>query len=251
MIPPMLRLRTALGFAILACSDGPVAPQQLGTRVLFIGNSLTYTNDLPHMVQVLAESAGTPLVTAMAAEAGMSLEDHWTRGRARAMVASGRWDVVVLQQGPSARRSSRENLREWALRWAGAIREVSAEPVVYMPWPESQQTSAFDAVSTSYRLAAEVTDASLVPGGEAWAAVSRRDPALALYRGDGLHPSRLGTYVAAVAVWARLTGRPAAEAPAALLLDDGPLVLEAAQAAVVREAVTEALQTAPLQAASR
>ena len=239
----MLRTLVALALASIACTDDPVGPgARLGTRILFIGNSLTYTNDLPDMVRVLAESAGTPLVTAMAAEAGMSLEDHWTRGRARAMVASGRWDVVVLQQGPSALPSSRENLRQWAERWAAAIRDAGAVPVVYMPWPESWRRSAFDSVSLSYHVAAEAASAPLVPGGDAWLAAWRQDPALELYGGDGFHPSRLGTYVVAVATWARLTGRPAAEAPAALLLDDGPLVVEAAQAAVVREAVAEVLR---------
>ena len=239
----MLRLLAALALATLACTDDPpVAPGGVGTRVLFIGNSLTYTNDLPAMVRVMGESAGTPLVTGMVAEAGMSLEDHWSRGGARAAVASGRWDVVVLQQGPSALASSRENLREWAVRWAAAIREAGATPVVYMPWPESYRMSAFDSVSMSYRLAAEVTGSPLVPGGEAWQAAWRRDPTLALYGGDGFHPSRLGTYVVAVAAWSRLTGRPASEAPAALTLGDGPLVVEAGRAAVVREAVGEVLQ---------
>ena len=238
----MLRLIAAFALASIACSDDIVGPsRQLGTRVLFIGNSLTYTNDLPAMVQVMAESAGTPLVTAMAAEAGMSLEDHWTRGRARAMLASGRWDVVVLQQGPSALPSSRENLRQWAERWAAAIREAGAVPVVYMPWPESWRASAFDSVSFSYHVAAEAASAPLIPGGDAWQAAWRRDSALALYGGDGFHPSRLGTYVVAVAAWARLTGRPPREAPAALQLDDGPLVVEPAQAALVREAVAEVL----------
>ena len=242
----MLRALCTLALATLACAhDPPLAPSALGTRVLFIGNSLTYTNDLPAMVRVLAESAGTPLVTAMVAEPGMSLQDHWSRGDARAAVASGRWDVVVLQQGPSALPSSRENLREWAVRWAAAIRDAGATPVIYMPWPESYRMSAFDSVSMSYRLAAEVTGAALVPGGEAWQAAWRRDPTLALYGGDGFHPSRLGTYVVAVAAWSRWTGRPPSAAPAALQLGDGPLVLEAERAAVVRAAVGEVLATGP------
>jgi hypothetical protein len=240
----MLRTLAALALATLACTqDPPTGPTgELGSRVLFIGNSLTYTNDLPAMVRVMAESAGTPLVTGMVAEAGMSLEDHWSRGDARAMVASGRWDVVVLQQGPSALPSSRENLRQWAGRWAAAIREAGAVPVVYMPWPESWRMSAFDSVSLSYHVAAEVASAPLVPGGDAWQAAWRRDSSLALYGGDGFHPSRLGTYVVAVAAWARLTGRPAAEAPVALELGDGPLVVDAARAAVVRASVAEVLR---------
>ena len=123
----MLRLLAAFALATLACSDEPpVAPQgQLGTRVLFIGNSLTYTNDLPDMVRVMADSAGTPLVTGMAAGGGMSLEDHWTQGDAREMVASRRWDVVVLQQGPSALPSSGANLLEYTVKWAAAIRAAT------------------------------------------------------------------------------------------------------------------------------
>jgi hypothetical protein len=172
----------------------------------------------------------------------VSLEDHWGSVETRDAVASGRWDVVVLQQGPSAWPSSRANLREWTVRWAGAIREVGATPVVYMPWPESWRASAFDSVSRSYREAAEAASAPLVAGGDAWQAAWRRDPSLALYGPDGFHPSRLGTFVVAVATWSRLTGRPASEAPMALQLWDGPLVLTPAQAATVRGAVAEVMR---------
>jgi hypothetical protein len=238
----MLRLLAVLAFASLACTHDPQAPAAHGTRVLFIGNSLTYTNDLPEMVRVLAESAGTPLVTGMIAVGGRSLEDHWNDRDVRAAVASRRWDVVVLQQGPSALPSSRENLREYASRWATAIRSAGAQPVVYMPWPESWRMSAFDSVSLSYRLAAQVTSSALVPGGDAWQAAWRRDPSLALYGGDGFHPSRLGTYVVAVAAWARLTGRSPADAPTRLQLADGLLEIDAARAGIVRAAVAEAME---------
>ena len=238
----MLRLLAVLALTSLACAhDPPPAPRALGTRVLFIGNSLTEANDLPGMVRVIAESAGTPLVTGMVVLSGASLEDHWTTGSARVAVASGQWDVVVLQQGPSALPSSRENLREWVGRWATAIRAAGAEPVVYMPWPESWRASAFDSVSLSYRLAARDVAAPLIPGGDAWQASWRRDPALALYGDDGFHPSRLGTWVVAVAAWSRLTGRPPAEASASLDLGGGSLVVEPAKAAVVRAAVAEVL----------
>jgi hypothetical protein len=240
----MFRLLAFFALATLACTDDPPSAPAgpLGGRVLFIGNSLTYYNDLPAMVRVMADSAGTPLVTGMVAGGGMSLEDHWTQGDARAMVASRRWDVVVLQQGPSALPSSGANLLEYTVKWAAAIRAAGATPVVYMPWPESYRMSAFDSVSANYRAAAAAVDAELVPGADAWQAAWRRDPSLALYGDDGFHPSRLGTYVVAVAAWSRLTGRPAAEAPAALLLEDGPLVVDPSRAAVVREAVAEVLQ---------
>ena len=42
---------------------------------------------------------------------GASLEDQWEAGDAVAGIRSQRWDVVVLQQGPSSRPESRVLLR--------------------------------------------------------------------------------------------------------------------------------------------
>ena len=238
----MLRPLLALCLLTLACGGGdPAGPDGGPPRVLFIGNSLTEYNDLPGMVRVLAESAGTPLRTGMVVHGGYSLEDHWNDGRAREAVASRRWDVVVLQQGPSAWPSSRENLIEWTVRWADAIRAAGARPVVYMPWPESWRMSAFDSVSRSYRDAAIAARATLVPGGEVWQAAWRRDPSLALYGDDGFHPSQLGTWTVAVAAWSHLTGHPATEAPASIRLDISTLVVPAEQANAIREAAAEVL----------
>src|SRR5262245_62027095 len=73
-------------------------------RVLFVGNSQVYFNDLPRIVEALAESAAAdrPRVRADRAVAGgASLESHWNRGTgqgtARAMIAEGKWDYVILQ----------------------------------------------------------------------------------------------------------------------------------------------------------
>ena len=234
----MLRTIIAAAFLALACSDGGTDPAAgAGARVLFIGNSLTEWNDMPAMVHAVSESAGVPLVTGMVAVGGFALEDHWSSGDARAAVASGRWDYVVLQQGPSALPESRANLREWTVRWAQAIRAAGAEPVVYMPWPESWRATAFDSVSTSYREAAAAANAILIPGGDAWRAAWRREPSLALYGGDGFHPSPLGSYVVAVAAWARLTSSAPSRAPAQVR----GVAMDEATARVVRESVAEVL----------
>src|SRR5437868_1227446 len=85
-----------------AAKKGARRPEE-PLRVLFIGNSLTYSNDLPAMVAALAKSAGKrPLVFQSVVEGGFSLEDHWDRGDAQRAIAQGKWDVVVLQQGPSS-----------------------------------------------------------------------------------------------------------------------------------------------------
>ncbi|MBC7929893.1 MAG: hypothetical protein H7Z38_04925 [Rubrivivax sp.] len=72
-------------------------------RVLFVGNSLTYANDLPSMIEALAKSSGGKrLKHKSVALPDYGLEEHWNQGDARRLIAKGEWDVVVLQQGPSA-----------------------------------------------------------------------------------------------------------------------------------------------------
>jgi hypothetical protein len=72
----------------------PAVPPQ-GGGILFIGNSLTTTNDLPAMIEQLArESGGTPIVTRTIAEGGFSLEDM------------GPTDFTRLRPAPISRRSS-------------------------------------------------------------------------------------------------------------------------------------------------
>ena len=133
----------------------PVPP---GTkRVLFVGNSLTYGNDLPSIVEALAKARGKNMLADAVTLGGASLEDHWNDGTARRVIARGGWDVVVLQQGPSAT-EGRPVLLEYGGRFAEEIRKVKAAPAYYMVWPARNRFQDFDGVSESYRMAAEAAD---------------------------------------------------------------------------------------------
>ena len=127
-----------------------------------------------------------------------SLEDHWNQGSARATVAKGNWSFVVLQQGPSALPESRVLLREYARRFAGEARKTGARTALYMVWPAKARSRDFDAVSESYALAARDVDGVLIPAGDAWREVWRRDPGTALYGERRLSPER-----ARVCTWRR------------------------------------------------
>src|SRR5436190_1748641 len=68
-------------------------------RVLFIGNSYTYVNDLPRMVAALAQAGKQrPLVHERETPGGYSFEKHWMDGRAVAKITGAKWDHVVLQE---------------------------------------------------------------------------------------------------------------------------------------------------------
>ena len=73
----------------LACAPAPTALDPLpagGVHVLFIGNSLTYVNDLPATVEAIARSAGDTIQVMTVAGAGLALIDHLT-GATQAFLA--------------------------------------------------------------------------------------------------------------------------------------------------------------------
>jgi hypothetical protein len=200
--------------------------------VLFIGNSLTIANDLPGLVRSLAGAGGAVVIeTRDVSQGGFALEDHWATPASRDALAAGGWDVVVLQQGPSALPESAANLIQWAGTWADAIRALGATPALYMVWPERARATAFDSVSTSYRVAAQRADAALYPVGDAWQAAWRRYPTLALYGPDDFHPSLLGSYLAALVLYRGITGRD----PPSLTALDIPARTEATLQAAARD----------------
>jgi hypothetical protein len=232
-----LRRLLVLTIAVGACaaSIGPAQGSGSGAlRVLFIGNSLTAANDLPGIVEALSRARGNLAVEATTVTANnFSLEDHWNQGGARATVARGNWSFVVLQQGPSALPESRVLLREYARRFAGEARKTGARTALYMVWPSKARSRDYDAVSESYALAARDVDGVLIPAGDAWREVWRRDPQTALYGSDDFHPSALGSYVAALTVWRALSGASVVGLPGPSSSSAGilPLLQEAADRA--------------------
>ena len=242
-----MRSRLPLFLVLLALVAAGCAPPQRDDgaeplRVLFVGNSLTHTNDLPAVVATLARGLGTEIEYETIAPGGMSLEDHWNAGRVPAEIASGEWDAVVMQQGPSALPG--EPGRTCASGPTGSpsiAREHGARPALLTVWPEGYRVNVLGDVIASYANAAKAAGAELYPAGVAWQAAWSRTPSLPLYGPDGFHPSPLGTYLAALVVTAGLTGQPP---PAVAFSIDRPgfkLTVSAARARLLRTAAVDAL----------
>ncbi|MBL8142066.1 MAG: hypothetical protein JNM38_13205 [Acidobacteria bacterium] len=201
----------AQGCVTVASTSGSPggAPAKRVERILFIGNSLTFANDLPRMVRDVVEH-GTNMTVEYDAVAfpDFSLEDHWNDGRARRALQSGQWTLVVMQQGPSASAEGRQVLREYATKFAELGKHRGARSALYTVWPSRSRLGDIDAVIESHRLAAQDAGAGIVPVGVAWRGALREDPSLPLYADDGFHPSRVGTYLAALVFREWLTGEP-------------------------------------------
>jgi hypothetical protein len=218
-------MRTWMAIAVWAAMA-----QGAPLRVLFIGNSLTAANDLPAMVEALAKANGEAIVTRMVAIPNYSLEDHWNRGDAKRAIAEGGWSFVVLQQGPSALPESRVLLVEYARRFAAETAKIHARTALFMVWPASSRAFDFDGVRLSYEAAAREVGGVFLAAGEAWRTAWRSDAKLEFYGTDGFHPTKLGSYLAAVVVYQGLTGETAMRSAGGLATESEWRVLQQATA---------------------
>lgn len=209
-------------------------------RVLFVGNSLTAANDLPHLVEALAAAGGVQVTTHAIALPDFSLEDHWDRGDAQKAIAGASWEFVVLQQGPSALPESQVALRRDTKRFDPLIRRAGARTALYMVWPFDSRRFDFDRVSESYANAAKDVDGVLLPVGDAWQAAWRRDASIALYGPDGFHPTPAASYLAGLVMVHRLFRVSPIGLPASVPLPSGaPIRVDVRIATLMQKVVAQ------------
>ena len=185
------------------------------TRVLFIGNSYTYVNDLPAMFAELARSGGHRVETGMVAVGGSTLAEHAASATTAATIRSAKWDLIVLQeqsQVPSIDELRQTQMYPAARRLADTIYRQGARPVFFLTWahrdgwPENglpDYASMQSAVDDGYLAIAAEEQAAVAPVGVAWStALSQPHPAL--WQDDGSHPTTAGTYIAACVFYATI-----------------------------------------------
>jgi len=217
------------------------------TRILFIGNSYTYVNDLPNRVLAIAESIGfAPSVeVATIASGGARLADHAANESTMAEIADGGWDYVVLQEqsylpivDPATFYAAAETL-------AAAALDAGATASLFETWarqegndlytgdlagytPETMQSALRDA----YTEASTLTGALYLPVGDTWEETIAAYPSMPLFAADGSHPSQHGTYLGACVIFAELTGASldgAGGVPDGVSEEDGAILRDMAE----------------------
>ncbi|MGH9593645.1 MAG: SGNH/GDSL hydrolase family protein, partial [Bryobacteraceae bacterium] len=228
-------------FALFSCGGTPPASPSGARRILFVGNSLTSANHMTEMVQALADAAKPgSLEIHEITQGGASLEDQWESGAVRA-IRGAHWDVVVLQQGPTALPASRAELIQSARKFAPIIRKAGARPALYMVWPLAAATGDIDASRESYAAAAHEVNGIFFPAGAALRVALRDHPSLELWGSDGFHPTLAGSYGVALVI-------------ASMLCDVSPrdlkksLVLKSSELIALPESTVTALQDAAAEA---
>jgi hypothetical protein len=173
-------------------------------QILFVGNSLTYTNDLPKLVAQLASSNNIQIKTQTLAYANYALEDHWNDGELQQLITKGSFDFVVVQQGPSSQADGREMLFDYGERIAALCEVRGAKLVFFMVWPAKVNYHTFDGVIKNYTDAAARSGSLLCPVGKVWKDHFDSTNDFSYYGPDQFHPSLDGSTVAAQIIYETL-----------------------------------------------
>lgn len=187
----------------LPCNPRPVA-REGAIKILFVGNSLTYTNDLPSRVAAIGASKDNLLEKEMIAKPNYALEDHWTEGCIQAMIKSGFYDFIVVQQGPSSQSDGAKSLLEYGTLISDLCKANDTKLAFFMVWPAKVNYNTFSGVITNYMNAAYATGAILCPVGYAWKQYMDQSGDFSYYGPDEFHPSEKGSDVAAEIIYKAL-----------------------------------------------
>lgn len=224
---------------VIAClaSGPPTEPYSAHSKhVLFVGNSLTYTNDLPGVFRDLANAGGYDVGVTTLAYANVALIDFMKDANAVALIGNGGWNYVVLQQGTTSVAVCRDTLVLAAQQMDPLIRRGGGVPALMMSWPSSTRQQVFPNVHDSFALAAQSVNGVFLAVGDAWLEAWKMNPNLPLYGSDGYHPSQAGTYLAALVIYERLTGKDARQLPVDIRVGADRFLLPAAQVRQLQEA---------------
>jgi hypothetical protein len=201
--------------ALLSVTADVQAAEDQPLRVLFVGNSFTYFNNLPEMFGGIARARGEQEIeVSMAASPGWTLYDHWNEGQARNRLMAQAWDVVVLQEqstlGWTHIVNGRETIgdptrfHEATRLWHGLIEKKGARTVLLLTWARADSPTNQTALNKAYFGIAQELGVEVTPAGIAWRHALAEQPELDLHQEDGLHPSQLGSYLTVCTLFSTL-----------------------------------------------
>jgi hypothetical protein len=198
-------------------------------KILFIGNSYTYYNNMPGMLLKIADSDPdntVHFVVQAVTRAGIALRDAWADGDAVRLIRTQQWDYVVLQEQsfwamfPDSVLATTKAARAFDEE----IRNANAHTLLFTTWARQPGSHWYRDGQTAFLKNPEYMQKQLdsktlelavrlgavaIPVGDYWAAAEARQPGFPLFDGDGTHPQAAGSYLSALVFYRYFVGRNA------------------------------------------
>lgn len=209
---------TVLFLGLIGSVNGQV------TNVLFVGNSYTYSNDLPGTLYNIALSLGDTISHDSSTPGGANLESHTNNITTLQKIGQPGWDYVIIQAQSQEPSFSPGQVASQTFPYARILDSLihDANPcaitMFYMTWgrkygdaincPIYPPICTFEGMTgrlrESYLQMATDNFARVSPVGMAWKYAREQDSTINLWSGDNSHPSPAGTYLAACVFYASI-----------------------------------------------
>ena len=187
-------------------------------KILFVGNSYTYFNDMPSKFRELCAENGVDAEVWSVTKGGYSFahylsEENEKGMEFRARLAERTYDYVVLQDQSVSPAEHTEAFLERARVLCAMVRENGAVPVFYQTWGRREGSEVLEKhgwshdvmhtlLKNAYTDAAKENYARIVYAGDALRAAYANG--VDVYHPDGSHPSEDGSKVVARAFFEAL-----------------------------------------------
>lgn len=217
-------------------------------NILFIGNSFTFFNDLPQMLQKLAQDTGDEFYVDSVLRGGAYLHDFANPEdeigqKLRNVFPTRAWDYVILQDQSFNPAGNPEDCLKSAAFLCDMMKENVKQFLFYSTWAYEDGSEKLGgtgmtyydmlaALTATYQKAAEQNSGIRVPVGAVFAELWREFPEITLYEPDNFHPSPAGSYAAACLFYQAVTGKSAS-------LLGVPEGVSETDAALIRKTVAE------------
>ena len=194
-------------------------------NVLFIGNSYTHFNDLPGIVEEIADANGVAVNTEMIAPGGAFLDEHVVNPDVIDALTSGEFDTVIFQEqsvAPSLPAFAAQRTIPAALALDRVADQSGMRVIWFQTWGResglpSEGHASYESMQApiinTYNEIASQTGGAVARVGEVWQRARFSIPTT-LYEHDGSHPSAAGSYLAAAEITEALILQRIVDAPA-------------------------------------
>ncbi len=245
-----LSLLSAFGFT--ACKGEPemgIAKDQ-SYRVLFVGNSYTYYNDLWDLFTQAGESLGYTITADHVTQGGYYLDQYLNKKdefgiQLMQCFSKNTYDAVFIQEQSTNAIQNYERFEDGVKGLDEMIRANGAKTILYQTWGRQENSPTLYALNltnksmtegliAAYDKAAAAIDAPVSPVGAAFYDVYTTHEEIELYDPDTSHPSLAGSYLSAMCHLAAFTGADVRK----VTFDGG---VDAEAATVLREAAYNAV----------
>ena len=190
-------------------------------KILFIGNSYTFFNDMPAMLEALAKENGNGIIQHSVTKGGRHLYENLADGdvygeKIKELISENDYDVLILQEQSFFAITGYDQF----IYGIKTLKDLvgAKRTILYSTWGRKTGSTKLEELgltseemteklTKAYKSASNITSSEISPVGTAFLKISRAMPEIDLYKPDLSHPSYIGSAVGTICHYRTIFGK--------------------------------------------